>query len=376
MRFRYIDFSRSVLFSLGLLLHAAWLLRERSRTLAGVHDVIHSFRMECFFVIAGFLAATMLSAHSPEEFLRRRLRRLAIPMIFCGLTFNTLLACAHQPTWYDVSFLATPSYWLERNWLGHLWFLGTLIIYVCVVYGVHKIWPQIDSVVRRRKVGFPVFFCLLVVTQYVFSQADRFVPSTPWGTRWIISDKTDVFEYWTYFVAGYVLFLDKELLEELIDNKLFNGACVALYWLAVAFASDRRFGSHAVLLLAGANSLAMCGLLFWVGRRYFDAENRLVQSLSDMSYTVYLVHWPAMAILYRLVAPLGLSVATTFAGLVIVTGAVSVGFHRYVVRGSGWLAFLLNGQPRQCTLPLLGPRPHVSCESLVEQRTGTSSPQP
>ena len=332
------------MFSLGLVLHAAWLLKERSTVLTFVHDFIHSFRMQSFFIIAGLFAAMMLSKYSPDEFLRRRLQRLAIPMIFCGLTFNTILACANQENWYDISFLLTADYWLERNWVAHLWFLGTLILYVLVIYGVHKLWPGIDRFVRRQRLSFVSFFGLVVVAQYVVSKIGEYVPSTPWGTSWIIADKIDTFDYWIYFVAGYILFHHEELLDELIDHRLLNGVCVTLYWLTIALISGHPLGRPLGDLMAAANGFAMCGLLFWVSKRYFSAGNPLVRSFSDMSYTVYLVHWPFMVVLNRILLPVNLPVATAFSILVIATGALSIGFYWCLVRRSDFLAFFMNGQ--------------------------------
>jgi len=354
MRFRYIDFSRAVLFSLGVVLHAAWLLKGQSGILTVVHNFIHSFRMEGFFIVAGFFTAMMAFKYSPGEFIRRRLQRLAIPMIFCGLTFNTLLNCAHHEKWYDLSFLVTPDYWLSRDWMGHLWFLGTLIIYVVVVFGVHKVWPRIDLTLQRVRLSFRWFFVLVVITQYVVSHVGDYVPSTPWGTNWIIADKIDTFDYWTYFVAGYFLYHHQDLLDDLIDHKFINVGCVVGYWLAVYLIPNHGIGWHLIHLMAGANCLGMCGLLFWVGRRFFNEENPIVQSFSDASYTFYLVHWPIMAILYRILTPMHLPVATAFFTLVFVTSVLSLGFHWYVVRKSNLLSFFMNGQRRPRRVALRG----------------------
>ena len=79
-RFHYIDFSRVALFSLGIVLHAAWLCQNQSVVFHGVFVFIHTFRMPGFFLIAGFFSARTLARFSPEEFLVKRLRRLAIPL--------------------------------------------------------------------------------------------------------------------------------------------------------------------------------------------------------------------------------------------------------------------------------------------------------
>jgi peptidoglycan/LPS O-acetylase OafA/YrhL len=96
--------------------------------------------------------------------------------------------------------------------------------------------------------------------------------------------------------------------------------------------------------MGAANGFAMCGLLFWVGNRYFNAESPLIRSFSEMSYTVYLVHWPTMVVLNRILLPMNLPVAAAFSILVIVTGAISIGFYWYLGRRSDFLTFFMNGQ--------------------------------
>src|SRR5262245_10746740 len=93
-RLRYIDFCRAVLFSLGVILHSAWLLKDRSPFLTHVHDFIHSFRMESFFLIAGFFSAMTLYRNPPEKFLRMRLLRLFVPLVIWGTLINVFLNCA------------------------------------------------------------------------------------------------------------------------------------------------------------------------------------------------------------------------------------------------------------------------------------------
>jgi len=68
---------------------------------AYLHDFIHSFRMQGFFLLAGFFSGMSLLKDSPQEFLRKRVCRLGIPLLFCGLIVNHFLNCANHQRWSD-----------------------------------------------------------------------------------------------------------------------------------------------------------------------------------------------------------------------------------------------------------------------------------
>ena len=76
MRFGHPDFSRTFLFFLGIVLHAAYLCVEGHQSFQSVHDVIHSFRMEAFYLIAGFFSAMSLERSPDAAYLRKRILRL------------------------------------------------------------------------------------------------------------------------------------------------------------------------------------------------------------------------------------------------------------------------------------------------------------
>src|SRR6185436_13780013 len=113
-------------------------LKDRSPFLGHVHGFIHSFRMDSFFLITGFFSAMILFRNPPEKFLRMRLLRLFVPLVIWGTLINVFLNCALRNNWHNISFLESASYWVDEEWLGHLWFLGTLIVYVLLLYGLHK----------------------------------------------------------------------------------------------------------------------------------------------------------------------------------------------------------------------------------------------
>lgn len=342
-RFHYMDFSRAALFSLGIVLHAAWLCQNHSLVFQGVFAFIHSFRMPGFFLIAGFFAARTLARFSPEEFLVKRLRRLAIPLVVCTL-LDTVINCANHTTWGDYSVELSGNYWATGDWLEHLWFLGTLIFYVLVLVGVKKIWRSMDSRIQGIRLDSIWLFLLVSIILYISVHIERALPGTPWRKVWFVIDQIKVFQYWTFFAFGYLLFHNRELLDQLSKRVICNGISAALYWALGPLLSPLPMGSFVMQLWQGVYILNMCGLLFWCAQRFFGRENRVVRAVSEASYTMYLVHWPIIVILNRILNRDLMPIGLVFGLFVILTAALSYSFHVYLVRKSDLLMFLMNGR--------------------------------
>src|SRR4029453_6318893 len=71
--YHYMDFSRAVLLSLGIVFHAALLCENRGAAFCGLAALLHTFRMESFFLIAGFFSAMALQKRSVADFVVQRI---------------------------------------------------------------------------------------------------------------------------------------------------------------------------------------------------------------------------------------------------------------------------------------------------------------
>ena len=89
------------MFFLGIVLHAAYLCVEGHHSFQSVHDVIHSFRMEAFYLIAGFFSAVSLERSPAASYLRKRILRLGVPFLFGALVVDTVSNCANHWSWSD-----------------------------------------------------------------------------------------------------------------------------------------------------------------------------------------------------------------------------------------------------------------------------------
>jgi len=348
-RIQYIDFSRAALFALGILLHSAWLLKAHSLFLADLHDFIHSFRMESFFLIAGFFSGMTLNNGSPENYLRNRLYRLLLPLLFWGTVVNIELNCALRDNWHNLSFLETSAYWLNEEWLGHLWFIGTLLSFVIVLYVLHRCIPRLPQLIPVRFLNLPVLLASTVALHrgLLFLNHHTINLAVPL----LITNGYQILDYIPYFLAGYVLFHHKALLNRIIDGVVFNFSGVALFWISEPFLHS-YWGEQVLQMWRVLYSLQACALLFWIARRHFNKPNPHVHALSEASYTIYLVHWPLMAVLYRASVPLHLPVLLWFVLLACVTSVLSYGLHSLVIARSKLLLFLLNGRCERTPRPI------------------------
>jgi glucans biosynthesis protein C len=340
-RIEYLDFARAVLFSLGMLLHSAWLLKGSSPLLADLHDFIHSFRMESFFLIAGFFSGLLLKTGTPENYLRNRFLRLSVPLIIWGTLFNVFLNCALRNNWHNLTFLETSAYWLNEEWLGHLWFIGTLLSYVVILYAACRLMPNIAEWVRRPLWSLPVLIFFIVgLHRGFFLLTQHVLDVKSWS--FVVTNGDQVLDFLPFFIAGYILFHRQEVLDRLVSYFPLNVACVILFGVSAPFLHS-YWGDQVLQLWRVVYSLQACAVLFWISKRFFNKPNRAIASLSDASYTIYLVHWPLMAITYRLVGPIH-SVPVFFFVLVVTTSLLSYAAHHYLVSRSRLALLLLNGR--------------------------------
>jgi glucans biosynthesis protein C len=344
MRYYYLDFCRTVLLGLGIVLHAAWLCKRQSPILAQLHDFIHSFRMQGFFLLAGFFSGMSLLKDSPGEFLRKRVCRLGVPLFFCGLIINPLLNCANYLSWSDFSLQLTSEYWVSAKWLHHLWFLATLLQYIFVLFLAHCLWPSLQRSVKHLNLNLFTFCAFVAVGFFISIHAGNSFPALRSEGAWFFIRPTAFFYYSIYFASGYYLFHHQNLLRDLGSKVLLNVLSILGFCLMQSSTRTMWGGGYLLQMWQGVYSLNVCGLLFWIAKEFFNTKDYLVQSFSDASYTMYLVHWPIMIVLFRFFHPSGFPVGLLFSLLVLITGFLSFQLHALLVSRSNLFAYLFNGR--------------------------------
>jgi fucose 4-O-acetylase-like acetyltransferase len=95
-RIHALDSLRAIMMLLGIVLHTAmtyadtdfspggWILKDIGSTDISndyIYYVIHSFRMQTFFVVAGFFASLLFYERSPIKMIKNRISRIVLPFI-------------------------------------------------------------------------------------------------------------------------------------------------------------------------------------------------------------------------------------------------------------------------------------------------------
>ena len=160
-RIHGLDFLRSIAMLAGVYLHAAisfmeatfpWAIHDRYRS--AMFDlsvgIIHGFRMQLFFVLAGFFARLVHDRMGTGPFLRRRGLRIGVPFLVGLVTLLPLvfvvwgwgLVESGQPL--DGALAQSPKSALDYP-TGHLWFLEYLLLFYLLI-GVRQ--PAVRALAR------------------------------------------------------------------------------------------------------------------------------------------------------------------------------------------------------------------------------------
>lgn len=353
MRYNYLDVARAILMSLGIVIHTAqvyspepWRVTgpESSPFFAYVIDAIHGFRMHSFYLIAGFFAAMLLSRYSVKRYLKTRFIRLGVPLLFCGLTINSLIHILS----YDNHKLGlsafTLSYWLGGGWLDHLWFLANLLVYLMLVAGLVKLFPGVLRYIRGLRLRLWHFYVALPITVLLLQRIAWRMPSSPWGDAWLFVSVEELFFYFPFFILGFVFYLKQELFQQFVDGlplalMLLAGFLLA-YWGVLGIGGD----SYVYEVLRTLAVLGFMAVMFNAFKRFWSGDSRFVRSVSDSSYTLYLVHPPIILATALFLAQYQISVYVKFSFIVVWTWLLSYLFHLYVVERFWFTRLVFNGK--------------------------------
>jgi len=345
-RVLYIDTIRAAMMSLGVFYHAAviyggstWYVssEDSSLFLRIFYEFTQTFRMPAFFIVSGFFAGLLLTRETRKTHLTSRLEKLGIPLIFVGLTLN-----------FSIYFLATnreipenmATYILGGYWLGHLWFLGSLITYTLVLTAIY---PLASSLAKHFDKHPFVSTALMFIGWSVFIQILR-MPSDLHEIRWIFVSVGITLQYWPLFLFGFYLFFSQSLQRSFLSLKnslvILAAFVVSFYFLKDTWIRDEVGLWIAIKYLC---FYAMSGLVFWLAKKLFDKPSTLVRKVADASYSIYLLHLPLLIIGFHII-PDSISPFLSFLINSTITFAVSYAIHEIIIKKSLLLLYLLNGK--------------------------------
>jgi glucan biosynthesis protein C len=397
IRLHYLDWLR-VLAVLGVFLfHAVhpfdfadWHIKnaERSMAVTVFLTFLFPWGMPFFFLIAGTGSWFALRRRSARQFALERVRRLLVPYIAgCILLWPGMLyfqwrhlAITHQ--WYGSfrRFVLLHRAGFSPMWFGevgfHLWFLGFLFSFSLLALPLFA-WLRgrrgqaVLSWLARtcaRRGGILWFLLPLLLVR--LGLQPLFPEEHDWG---------DFFYLMTFFVSGYLLFAHPGFARAIRRDWAILLAVAVITTIAaagVALAVDsfdmeaaaRTPQEFLIWALVVVNGWSWTTFMLYVGMRYLDFTNRVLQYGQQAVLPFFLLHQPVIIAIAFYVVQWDQGIPVKLAVVLLGSFAATMAIYELVIRRVGFLRFLFGMKAPA--------RPSVLVSQEMAPATLTGTPPP
>jgi peptidoglycan/LPS O-acetylase OafA/YrhL len=389
-RLDYLDATRAFALVLGIVFHASlsfmpvfmgWAVQDISTSplVAKFMVVSHTFRMEAFFLLAGFFSHLAFHRQDTGEFVRSRLLRLGVPFVVGWFILRPLVVSG----WIMGSASLRGDVDVRAGLLGgfqslstlpagiftgsHLWFLYYLALITALTLVVRGLVTATGSwqaaIVRRADAlvawlaNSPLSLVTLAVPTAAALWFMRF-----WGMdtpdQSLLPHVPALAIYGGFFGLGWMLDRQRELISRFArltpQRWILAGLGItAILWLG-GIEHDpghpRHFAAHVAYAVSYA--LTMWSLVFLtigVFQKLCPRPNAFVRYVADSSYWMYLIHLPIVVWLQVAVAELPAHWSLKLAFVSTMTIAISLFTYDLFVR-STFIGWVLNGRRRDRVL--------------------------
>jgi fucose 4-O-acetylase-like acetyltransferase len=312
----------------------AWAVKaaEKAAFLGPFFTVNRSFFMSLFFFISGFFTVGAFKRHDPRNFVRGKLVRLGIPVLFCMLVSLPLRVFL---------FHERIARWDAILDAGHLWYLEHVLLYSLVYAGFRLLRdrsgrePKVSDPAPRGVPGLaPTLACLIGVAILSFivriwSPIDRWFNLLGFFSVAFADVPRDL----TFFVLGIVA-AEQDWVDRYPARRgyawLTTGLVAALAWYvwrlvpAARFSMGRAAFGAFYPLWEGVVCFGFCIGLTVLFREACSGQGRLMKALGANQYSAYFWH-PIIVILLQMAAS-RLPICSALKFLVVTAVAIPIVF--------------------------------------------------
>lgn len=358
----------------GIYLHGAisymeatfpWAIHDRHRSVFFDLSVavIHGFRMQLFFVLAGFFARMVHDRMGTVPFIRRRWQRIGLPFVIGLVTLLPLvfvvwgwgmMVSGQLP---EGPLSESPKTLLDYP-TGHLWFLEYLMffyLFLWVRLPLARLLNWLGVVA-----GFEICFRWLVqsrwkllllpfLTMPLLMLGPMIGESETVGLS-LLPSMGGLVYYGVFFGFGWFVQRDRPTWLSMANFPVFNCLVAGIAFLVFAGCVDEvmsRGGRHPGLKIAGnwaaaTYAWAMIFLTIGLALRYFQASRSWVRYLADAAYWFYLAHLPLVIALQVAMAKWDVNAFVKCALVNVGSLLVLWATYDWLVRYT-WVGRMLNG---------------------------------
>ena len=371
-----LDSLRAILMLLGVIFHTtltyraslhsinidAWMQDPISTHILNdyITDFVHAFRMQHFYLIAGFFGAMLFYSKGPLQSITNRFLRVGLPFAvfivilspLCNFAFDYSRlvfsggTTAFASTLSDFSFPGD----LIPGSTKHLWFLYYLIFFSAFSISLGLVFRKLPSLSNRISNTFSWLiqqtkYRVLILSGITFLIYSLIEPKAIENSfyKWIPDISVFIF-YLSFYLVGWLLFKSKHLLKTMMQS---DWLCLmlGLVLFTVHFVMKESVNEMITLMLI-IKSLTTWLFIFGITGlfiRYGSNQSARMRYISDSSYWVYLLHLPLTAFLPGFIADWQLHAILKLLIVVVGTMVICLATYHYLVRGT-FIGQFLNGK--------------------------------
>lgn len=373
-RQRYWDASRAFLMLLGIPLHASlvyafhieWAVSASSSNILfdWIYLIIHSFRMQAFFIVAGFFAGMLLARKKAGTWLKSRVIRIGAPLLAGVALINPLQMFITAAAGLDLTLVpygAVYAEWLKEittsgiHWLRHFWFLVVLLELSALLALAHAAWPKLASwrpeervslLIDRNPVPSLIVAAVCIAALSIASVIG--MSFTGFNNHQILSmlqlRKTLLFA--PFFLIGAFLSRDSQLLERFVTPIpavwLGAGVSIPAYAASSLFIKNLHIQTIAELVSSSFAGLFMAHVVLSACKKWYDKPNPIVDRLVLGSMAIYALHQPIIGVLGMMAFYVDAPIFVEFLAICLLTLAMAYAGY-VVVDKSRILSLFFNG---------------------------------
>jgi peptidoglycan/LPS O-acetylase OafA/YrhL len=383
-RLDYLDATRAFALVLGVVFHASlsfmpffmgWAVQDVSTSplVAMFMTVSHSFRMETFFLLAGFFAHLTFHRKGAGDFIRSRAIRIVVPFVIGWFLLRPLLISG----WVMGFASMRGDVDIKAGLLGgvqslstlpagiftgsHLWFLYYLAMITALALVIRGLVRRTGSWSVKLTRGADAAIAWLSKSPLTIPILAIPTAATLWFMPYWSMDTPDrslwpnvpvLIIYGGFFGLGWLLDRQRELISQLscltLPHWILAGVGIAAIILLGAIERDpsHHYYVAAHVAYAGSYALTMWSLVFLtigVFQKVCVKPNAFVRYVADSSYWMYLIHLPVVIWLQIAVAELPLHWSFKLAFISAATIATALLTYDLFVRSTS-IGWVLNGR--------------------------------
>jgi peptidoglycan/LPS O-acetylase OafA/YrhL len=319
------------------------------------------WHMSLFFILAGASTYFALRKRSAAEYVKERVKRLFIPLLFGTLVIIPPLSylglvnhsdysqsfIAWFPSFFQLQTADLSGFFLGGLTTGHLWFILHLLVYSLIALPLFlyfnrasgRRWiERIAGILMKPAVLFLLFPVLLALIS-------RF----PW-----VLGGNPLF-YITFFIAGFILMSNQRLMGQIDRYRLLLLVLgvvplVGLITMSATNSWPANVPEWAeVIMDAYRNGFVpwffILALLAY-GRRLLNFTNRFLRYFAEGAYPIYILHQTIIMAIAFFVVQWSLGVAAKYAIIVALSFVGTVLAYDILVRRTNLTRFLFGMKPR------------------------------